>query len=102
MLGQNVNAYHGKTIEGKEYSLADLISYIAEIPSLERIRYVTSHPIDMTEDLILLHGSEPKLMPSLHLPVQSTSNKILKSMNRRHNRDYYFDIINRLRMREEI
>ncbi len=56
MLGQNVNAYHGKTIEGKEYSLADLISYIAEIPSLERIRYVTSHPIDMTEDLILLHG----------------------------------------------
>ncbi|WP_342259976.1 tRNA (N6-isopentenyl adenosine(37)-C2)-methylthiotransferase MiaB [Candidatus Tisiphia endosymbiont of Metellina segmentata] len=97
LLGQNVNAYHGKTIEGKEYSLADLISYIAEIPSLERIRYVTSHPIDMTEDLILLHGSEPKLMPFLHLPVQSGSNKILKSMNRRHNRDYYFDIINRLR-----
>lgn len=97
LLGQNVNAYHGKTIEGKECSLADLISYIAEIPSLERIRYVTSHPIDMTEDLILLHGSEPKLMPFLHLPVQSGSNKILKSMNRRHNRDYYFDIINRLR-----
>ncbi|WP_342271654.1 tRNA (N6-isopentenyl adenosine(37)-C2)-methylthiotransferase MiaB [Candidatus Tisiphia endosymbiont of Parasteatoda lunata] len=97
LLGQNVNAYHGKTIEGKEYSLADLISYIAKIPSLERIRYVTSHPIDMTEDLILLHGSEPKLMPFLHLPVQSGSNKILKSMNRRHNRDYYFDIINRLR-----
>ena len=97
LLGQNVNAYHGQTIEGKECSLADLISYIAEIPSLERIRYVTSHPIDMTEDLILLHGSEPKLMPFLHLPVQSGSNKILKSMNRRHNRDYYFDIINRLR-----
>lgn len=97
LLGQNVNAYHGKTIEGKECSLADLISYVAEIPNLERIRYVTSHPIDMTEDLILLHGSEPKLMPFLHLPVQSGSNKILKSMNRRHNRDYYFDIINRLR-----
>lgn len=97
LLGQNVNAYHGQTIEGKECSLADIISYIAEIPSLERIRYVTSHPIDMTEDLILLHGSEPKLMPFLHLPVQSGSNKILKSMNRRHNRDYYFDIINRLR-----
>ncbi|WP_341757836.1 tRNA (N6-isopentenyl adenosine(37)-C2)-methylthiotransferase MiaB [Candidatus Tisiphia endosymbiont of Ditula angustiorana] len=97
LLGQNVNAYHGKTIEDKECSLADLISYVAEIPNLERIRYVTSHPIDMTEDLILLHGSEPKLMPFLHLPVQSGSNKILKSMNRRHNRDYYFDIINRLR-----
>ncbi|WP_341755170.1 tRNA (N6-isopentenyl adenosine(37)-C2)-methylthiotransferase MiaB [Candidatus Tisiphia endosymbiont of Ptychoptera albimana] len=97
LLGQNVNAYHGQTIEGKECSLADIISYIAEIPNIERIRYVTSHPIDMTEDLILLHGSEPKLMPFLHLPVQSGSNKILKSMNRRHNRDYYFDIINRLR-----
>ncbi|WP_375330881.1 tRNA (N6-isopentenyl adenosine(37)-C2)-methylthiotransferase MiaB [Candidatus Tisiphia endosymbiont of Oplodontha viridula] len=97
LLGQNVNAYHGKTIEGKECSLADIISYIAEIANLERIRYVTSHPIDMTEDLILLHGSESKLMPFLHLPVQSGSNKILKSMNRKHNRDYYFDIINRLR-----
>ncbi len=96
-LGQNVNAYHGKTAEGKECGLAYLINYVAEIPNLERIRYITSHPIDMTEDLILLHGSEPKLMPFLHLPVQSGSNKILKSMNRRHNRDYYFSIINRLR-----
>ncbi len=96
-LGQNVNAYHGKTSEGKDCSLADLIRYVAKIPNLERIRYITSHPIDMTEDLINLHGSETKLMPFLHLPIQSGSDKILKLMNRKHNREYYFDIINRLR-----
>lgn len=96
-LGQNVNAYHGKTSEGEDCSLADLIKYVAEISALKRIRYITSHPIDMTEDLIALHGSEPKLMPFLHLPVQSGSNQILKLMNRRHDRDYYFDIISRLK-----
>ena len=96
-LGQNVNAYHGKTLEGKDCSLADLIKYVAEIPNLKRIRYVTSHPIDMTEDLIAIHGSQQKLMPFLHLPVQSGSDKILKLMNRKHNRDYYFNIINNLR-----
>ncbi|WP_341764220.1 tRNA (N6-isopentenyl adenosine(37)-C2)-methylthiotransferase MiaB [Candidatus Tisiphia endosymbiont of Beris chalybata] len=96
-LGQNVNAYHGKTPEGIACSLADLIKYIATIPSLERIRYITSHPIDMTDDLIQLHGIEPKLMPFLHLPVQSGSDRILKAMNRKHNRDYYFDIIKRIR-----
>lgn len=96
-LGQNVNAYHGKTPEGKDCSLADLISYVSEISGLKRIRYITSHPIDMTEDLIALHGTQQKLMPFLHLPIQSGSDKILKLMNRKHSRDYYFNIINNLR-----
>lgn len=96
-LGQNVNAYHGKTPEGVVCSLADLIKHVAKIPNLTRIRYITSHPIDMTDDLIQLHGTEPKLMPFLHLPVQSGSDKILKAMNRKHTRNYYFDIIKRLR-----
>ncbi|MEY4463975.1 MAG: tRNA-i(6)A37 thiotransferase enzyme MiaB [Pseudomonadota bacterium] len=97
LLGQNVNAYHGKDPEDKICSLADLIRHLAQIPNLERLRYMTSHPIDMTDDLIKLHGTETKLMPYLHLPVQSGSNKILKAMNRKHDRDYYFDIISRLR-----
>ncbi|MCC8417927.1 MAG: tRNA (N6-isopentenyl adenosine(37)-C2)-methylthiotransferase MiaB [Rickettsia endosymbiont of Bryobia graminum] len=97
LLGQNVNAYHGKTPEGLDCSLANLVKHIANISDLERIRYITSHPIDMTEDLIQLHGLEPKLMPFLHLPIQSGSDKILKAMNRKHNRDYYLDIIKRLR-----
>ncbi|KAJ6645015.1 Penicillin-binding protein 1A [Pseudolycoriella hygida] len=96
-LGQNVNAYHGKGPGDTVNSLADLIKHIAKIQKLERIRYVTSHPLDMTEELMLLHGSEAKLMPFLHLPVQSGSDKILKAMNRKHSRDYYFGIINRLR-----
>lgn len=97
LLGQNVNAYHGKTPTGESASLAHLIEYIAKIPSLERIRYTTSHPIDMTDDLINLHGSEPKLMPFLHLPIQSGSDKILKAMNRKHTRDYYLEIIEKLK-----
>ncbi|WP_037230908.1 tRNA (N6-isopentenyl adenosine(37)-C2)-methylthiotransferase MiaB [Rickettsia monacensis] len=97
LLGQNVNAYHGKGPADKIFSLADLLKHLAQIPNLERLRYTTSHPIDMNDDLIKLHGTEPKLMPFLHLPVQSGSNKILKSMNRKHDREYYFDIINRLR-----
>ncbi len=97
LLGQNVNAYHGKTSDDKVFTLADLIRHLAKIPNLERLRYTTSHPIDMTDDLISLHGLEPKLMPFLHLPVQSGSNKILKAMNRKHDWDYYFDIIDRLR-----
>lgn len=97
LLGQNVNAYHGKGPTDKIFSLADLLKHLAQIPNLERLRYMTSHPIDMTDDLIKLHGTEPKLMPFLHLPVQSGSNKILKVMNRKHNREYYFDIIDKLR-----
>ncbi len=97
LLGQNVNAYRGKSPEGTERSLADLIKYIAGIKGLERIRYTTSHPIDMSDDLIELHATEPKLMPFLHLPVQSGSDRILKAMNRRHDRKYYFEIIDKIR-----
>ena len=97
LLGQNVNAYHGKTHDDKECNLADLIEYISEIKGLERIRYTTSHPRDMHSKLIDLHGNNPKLMPFLHLPVQSGSNKILKLMNRKHTREEYFAIMDRLR-----
>ena len=98
LLGQNVNAYHGKTSEDVDIDLAGLIERISDINGLERIRYMTSHPRDMNEALIKLHGSNPKLMPFLHLPIQSGSNKILKAMNRRHTREEYFDIIDRLRI----
>ncbi len=98
LLGQNVNAYHGKTIDGQDYSIADLIRHTSKINGLERIRYTTSHPRDMNDDLIALHGTEPKLMPFLHLPVQSGSNKILKAMNRKHTREEYFTIIDKLRV----
>ncbi len=98
LLGQNVNAYHGDTGQGgKTASLAYLIDALAQINGLERIRYTTSHPRDMSDDLIAIHGSEPKLMPYLHLPVQSGSDEILKKMNRKHKAELYFDIIERLR-----
>ena len=97
LLGQNVNAYHGIDHEEKEHNLASLIEHVASINSIERIRYTTSHPRDMNDELIKLHGSLDKLMPFLHLPVQSGSNNILKSMNRKHTREEYFDIIKRLR-----
>lgn len=97
LLGQNVTAYHGKNPEEQEISIADLIKYLAQIPNLQRIRYTTSHPNDMMDDLIELHKHEPKLMPYLHLPVQSGSDKILKEMNRKHTAAKYFEIINRYR-----
>jgi tRNA-2-methylthio-N6-dimethylallyladenosine synthase len=97
LLGQNVNAYHG-LLDGKtEYSLAKLIAHLSNIKGLERIRYITSHPSDMTDELIEMHGKIEQLMPFLHLPVQSGSNKILKSMNRKYSREEYFDIIHKLR-----
>lgn len=98
LLGQNVNAYHGITPEEESYSLTDLIKHLASIRGLERIKYTTSHPIDMTDELISLHGLEPKLMPFLHLPVQAGSNKILKLMNRKHTREEYYTIIDKLRV----
>jgi tRNA-2-methylthio-N6-dimethylallyladenosine synthase len=98
LLGQNVNAYHGKSIDDKKYSLSELVRHIAKINGLERIRYTTSHPRDMDDALIALHGTEKKLMPFLHLPVQSGSNKILKAMNRKHTREEYFSIIDKLRV----
>ena len=97
LLGQNVNAYHGHNTLGQSQSLADLINHISLINGVERITYSTSHPINMTDDLINLHGSNSKLMPYLHLPVQSGSDHVLKLMNRKHTRDFYFDIIERVR-----
>ena len=97
LLGQNVNAYHGEAPDGGSWSLARLIRELAEIDGLHRIRYTTSHPLDMDEDLILAHRDIPALMPYLHLPVQSGSNHVLDAMNRRHDRDAYFRIIDRLR-----
>jgi len=97
LLGQNVNAYHGKGANGSVWSLADLMSQLANINGLERIRYMTSHPRDMSDDLIAIHGAEPKVMPFLHLPVQSGSDSVLKRMNRKHEAALYLDIIDRLR-----
>ncbi|MEM9231988.1 MAG: tRNA (N6-isopentenyl adenosine(37)-C2)-methylthiotransferase MiaB [Pseudomonadota bacterium] len=96
LLGQNVNAYHGEGPDGA-WSLARLIRALARIDGLERIRFTTSHPNDMTADLITLHGEEPKLMPYLHLPVQSGSDRILKAMNRKHTAKAYLDILRRMR-----
>ena len=98
LLGQNVNAYHGKAADDEKYNLAGLIRHVAKINGLERIRYTTSHPRDMDDELIALHGTEKKLMPFLHLPIQSGSNKILKAMNRKHTREEYFTIIDKLRV----
>ncbi len=96
LLGQNVNAYHGAGPDG-DWTLARLIRALAEIDGLARIRYTTSHPNDMSDDLIAVHGDEPKLMPYLHLPVQSGSDRILKAMNRKHRAEDYLRLIERLR-----
>lgn len=97
LLGQNVNAYHGADKDGKSASLADLFGYLSEIDGLERLRYATSHPRDMQDDLIAAHRDLPKVMPYLHLPVQAGSDRVLAAMNRKHSRDFYFDIIDRAR-----
>jgi tRNA-2-methylthio-N6-dimethylallyladenosine synthase len=96
LLGQNVNAYHGPGPDG-DWSLARLIGALAAIDGLERIRYTTSHPNDMSDDLIAAHGEVAKLMPYLHLPVQSGSDRILKAMNRKHTAEQYLALIARLR-----
>lgn len=96
LLGQNVNAYHGEG-EGGAWGLARLVRALARIDGLERLRYTTSHPNDMEDDLIAAHGDEAKLMPYLHLPVQSGSDRILKAMNRKHTRDQYFRLVERIR-----
>lgn len=100
LLGQNVNGYHGLAegaAEDGTWSLARLVRALAQIDGLDRIRYTTSHPNDMSDDLIAAHGEEPKLMPYLHLPVQSGSDKILKLMNRKHTADDYLRLIDRIR-----
>ena len=97
LLGQNVNAYHGEGPDGSDWSLARLIWELAEIEDLARIRFTTSHPNDMSDDLIDAHGRCEKLMPYLHLPVQSGSDHILKRMNRSHDRASYLRLIERIR-----
>lgn len=100
LLGQNVNAYHGAAPAldgGEEWTLAQLVRHVAKIGGLDRIRYTTSHPRDMDDDLIAAHADTPQLMPFLHLPVQSGSNNILKAMNRGHTREHYLDIMRRMK-----
>ena len=97
LLGQNVNAYHGELSNGSPASLASLIRRLARIDGLERLRYMTSHPRDMGDDLVAVHGLERKLMPFLHLPVQSGSDRILAGMNRKHTVQEYRDLIAKIR-----
>jgi len=96
LLGQNVNAYHGSGPEGA-WGLARLVRGLAQIDGLARIRYTTSHPNDMEDDLIAAHGDLPPLMPYLHLPVQSGSDRILRAMNRKHTVADYLRTIERIR-----
>ncbi|MDO8533853.1 MAG: tRNA (N6-isopentenyl adenosine(37)-C2)-methylthiotransferase MiaB [Xanthobacteraceae bacterium] len=98
LIGQNVNAYHGLKPDGTSSSLAGLLERLAELEGIARLRYTTSHPRDMREDLIAAHRDLPKLMPNLHLPVQSGSDRVLEAMNRRHGRDEYLSIIERVRV----
>lgn len=97
LLGQNVNSYHGEDASGHERSLAYLLNKLAEIDGLKRLRYTTSYPADVTDDLIACHKNLGKLMPYLHLPLQSGSDKILKAMNRRHTSGQYMEIIEKLK-----
>jgi len=97
LLGQNVNAYHGQGPDGRPWSLARLIGQLARIGGLERLRYTTSHPRDMADDLIDAHRDLPKLMPYLHLPVQAGSDRILKAMNRKHTGAEYLALVDRIR-----
>ncbi len=97
LLGQNVNSYHGEDKNGKEQSLAYLLRKLNEIEGLKRIRYTTSYPADVTDDLIECHRDIKKLMPYLHLPIQSGSDVILKAMNRRHTSGEYLEIIDKLK-----
>ena len=97
LIGQNVNAYHGEGPDGRTWSLARLVRELAEVPSLARIRYTTSHPLDMDDDLIAAHAGLPALMPYLHLPVQAGSDRVLRAMNRRHTADEYLRAVERVR-----
>jgi len=97
LIGQNVNAYHGGGPDGRTWTLGRLLHRIAEISGIARLRYTTSHPCDMDESLIAAHRDLPALMPYLHLPVQSGSDRMLAAMNRRHTRADYLDAITRVR-----
>jgi len=97
LIGQNVNAYRGEGSFGDHWPLERLLEHLSTIEGLERLRYTTSHPVDMTQGLVDAHGALPKLMPFVHLPVQSGSDRVLKAMNRRHSAQDYLDIVARLR-----
>jgi tRNA-2-methylthio-N6-dimethylallyladenosine synthase len=97
LLGQNVNAWHGEAPDGGSWRLGRLIRELAEIPGLLRLRYTTSHPRDMDDELIAAHREVPILMPFLHLPVQSGSDRVLAAMNRKHRAADYLRLIDRLR-----
>lgn len=97
LLGQNVNAWHGEGPEGAEWGLGELLFHLCEIEGIKRLRYTTSHPRDMDDRLMEAHRDLPKLMPYLHLPVQSGSDRILKAMNRRHTAEEYLALIERIR-----
>ena len=97
LLGQNVNAYHGQGPDGATWGLARLLRELAGIAGLTRLRYTTSHPNDMDDDLIVAHGDLPALMPYLHLPVQSGSDRVLKAMNRKHTAEAYLRLVERIR-----
>ncbi|ETI60875.1 (dimethylallyl)adenosine tRNA methylthiotransferase [Sphingobium sp. C100] len=98
LLGQNVNAWTGEDDKGRAQGMDGLVRELAKIPDLKRLRYTTSHPNDMSDGLIATHGEVDKLMPFLHLPVQSGNNRILKAMNRSHDAESYLRIIDRVRM----
>jgi tRNA-2-methylthio-N6-dimethylallyladenosine synthase len=97
LIGQNVNAYHGEGRDGHEWPLGKLLHRLAEIPGIARLRYTTSHPCDMEDSLIAAHRDLPALMPYVHLPVQSGSDRVLAAMNRKHTRADYLRVIDRLR-----
>jgi tRNA-2-methylthio-N6-dimethylallyladenosine synthase len=103
LIGQNVNAYHGEGTDGRDWSLGALLRHLAEIPGIARLRYSTSHPRDVDEMLIEAHRDLDCLMPLVHLPVQSGSDRILSAMNRRHTADDYRRVIERFRaIRQDI
>src|SRR5262245_11581025 len=97
LIGQNVNAFHGEGPDGRAWTLGRLLHHLADMPGVARLRYTTSHPRDMSDDLIAAHRDLPALMPQLHLPVQSGSDAILAAMNRQHTAAAYLDTIARLR-----
>src|SRR6185436_17317688 len=97
LIGQNVNAYHGEDRDGRGCTLGRLLERVAQVPGIARLRYTTSHPRDVDDDLIAVHRDLPQLAPQLHLPVQSGSDRILAAMNRRHTRADYLRVIGRLR-----
>ncbi|HUE44714.1 MAG TPA: tRNA (N6-isopentenyl adenosine(37)-C2)-methylthiotransferase MiaB [Aestuariivirgaceae bacterium] len=97
LLGQNVNAWLGEGPDGAPWSLGRLLEHLSQIEGIERLRYTTSHPRDMDENLIAVHEANPKVMPYLHLPVQSGSDRVLAAMNRRHTAASYLDVVGRIR-----